>query len=166
MCRGSRGTAEALSKMTSILSPSLWRLRWDEHHHPLPPALSSITMSHNIGSNQSNYQSAITLTWLRPLLFLMTDKRWPSQSAVDNLPLIFTASIFYVSRLHPAAGMSCFFPLLSLSLAASILFQIKCVASLHVAPPSLSSSHNSFSGFCFICDLCVYQQSENTQISV
>lgn len=81
--------------LPSFLPLFLRQLRPDENHwHLHPPGLSSITTSHNIPSNQCNYQSAITPTWLRTLLILMTDQRWPTQSAADKLPLIFTPSIF------------------------------------------------------------------------
>lgn len=98
--------------LSSCLSPSsplfLRQLRLDETHwqrHPPSPGLSSITMSHNIAGNQSDYQSAITPTRPKTLLILMTDKCWPSQSAVDKPPLIFSPSTFSVSRHHPTSGM-------------------------------------------------------------
>lgn len=93
----------------------------------------------------------------------MTDQRWPTQSAADKLPLIFTPSIFDVSRLGAAAGMMnsphirgrmrvCFSTLLmksccllhcSSSEVASILFQAKCAVFtplyhyFHLSPASL-----------------------------
>lgn len=126
----------------------LWQLRLDENHwHLHPPGISSITTSHNIPSNQFNYQSAITPTRLRTLLILMTDQRRPSQSTADKLPLIFTPSVFDASRRGAAAEMMdsphirgrmriCFSTLLMKSCCllqcfsskvASILFQTKCV---------------------------------------
>lgn len=105
----------------------LWR------HHP-PPGLSSITASHSNASNQCNYQSAITLTWLRTLLILTADKCWPSQSAEDEAPLISTPSIFDVSWL--TAGT----PDLFLHFAAeAVLF---CFAAL---PPRFHPSRSRLS---------------------
>lgn len=148
------------------------------HWHLHPPGLSSITASHNIPSNLCNYPSAISPTWLRTLLSLMTDQCWPSQSAADKLPLIFMPSVFDMSRLSAGAGIIdsphikdrirvCFSTLLFVSL----LFLWGCI---HLVPDKLHCFHsflslfpslNSKCGSCFISDLSVragYQQSENT----
>lgn len=120
-------------------------------------------MSHNITSNQSDYQSAITPTRPRTLLILMTDKCWPSQSAVDKLPLIFTPSIFYLSRHHLTAGM------MDSSQIRGRMYVFLKTCSLLCSSPLLSVlvaiSQKQDSGFCSISDLSVGagpQQSGNT----